>query len=361
MNPHVPFGYFSPAPLWSAPRNLKAGQILDLRYHIVVHPGRPDAAATAAAFEKFAGVDSKSAMAPLETGRNFSWIKKDGKFGLKNGEKIVWQLNYGAGEPKPSMHPVATADGAILTEQAPQDHPWHRALWFSWLAMRSSHEAAVDEYWAQNMVTGETNSVSEVLKTETTGNDDFSATIKQSLSYHPKDKAPQLTEERTIKVGTPDASGGYSIDWRGDFTAPEKVILGPGYGGLSVRITHGSHDWSIVNAEKLEDTPVPGMTGPNTNAKGSKWATYRITSNKTGRPESITIFDHPGNIRFPSPWHNVITSTWPFGFFSPTPHFNYELPLEAGQKFALRYRVLVRPDQPSAEDLEALWQQFSKE
>ena len=361
MNPHIPFGYYSPAPLWSAPRNLKPGQILDLRYHIVIHPGRTDVAATNKAFEKFAGVDAKSAMAPLETGRNFSWIKGDGKFGLKNGEKIVWQLNYGADQPKPSMHPVATADGTILTEQGPQDHPWHRALWFSWLAMKPTPEAGVDEYWAQNMITGETNSVTEVLGSETTGNADYSATIKQSLSYHPKNKPAQLTEERTIKVSAPDEKGGYMIDWQGIFTAPEKVILGPGYGGLSVRLTHGSHNWSLLNAEGLSDVPVPGMTGPNTNAKGSKWATYRITNNKSGRPESITIFDHPANTRYPSPWHNVLTSTWPFGFFSPTPHFNAELPLEAGQVMPLKYRVLVRADQPEAAELETLWQEFSKE
>jgi len=40
MDEKGPFGYFSPAPLWSAPYTLPAGKALVLRYRIVVHPGR---------------------------------------------------------------------------------------------------------------------------------------------------------------------------------------------------------------------------------------------------------------------------------------------------------------------------------
>lgn len=42
---NIPFGYFSPAPLWSEPYDLPAGQVLRLRYRLYVHPGRPDAKA----------------------------------------------------------------------------------------------------------------------------------------------------------------------------------------------------------------------------------------------------------------------------------------------------------------------------
>jgi hypothetical protein len=43
IDDRIPFGYFSPAPLWAEPYTLPAGRELVLRYRILVHPGRPDA------------------------------------------------------------------------------------------------------------------------------------------------------------------------------------------------------------------------------------------------------------------------------------------------------------------------------
>jgi hypothetical protein len=43
MNTKVPFGYFSPAPLFNQPHTLPAGRSLTLRYRVVIHPGRADA------------------------------------------------------------------------------------------------------------------------------------------------------------------------------------------------------------------------------------------------------------------------------------------------------------------------------
>ena len=42
MGPKGPFGYFSPAPLFSAPYTLPAGKTLTLHYRILVHPGPAD-------------------------------------------------------------------------------------------------------------------------------------------------------------------------------------------------------------------------------------------------------------------------------------------------------------------------------
>src|SRR4051794_817653 len=32
---------------------------------------------------------------------------------------------------RPHVHPVATPSGVVLTRDAPPDHPWHHALWFT--------------------------------------------------------------------------------------------------------------------------------------------------------------------------------------------------------------------------------------
>jgi hypothetical protein len=40
MDDKVPFGYFSPAPLWAEPFTLQAEKTLKVSYRILIHPGR---------------------------------------------------------------------------------------------------------------------------------------------------------------------------------------------------------------------------------------------------------------------------------------------------------------------------------
>ena len=40
MDDKIPFGYFSPAPLWSEAYTLPAGKELVLEYRVLIHPGR---------------------------------------------------------------------------------------------------------------------------------------------------------------------------------------------------------------------------------------------------------------------------------------------------------------------------------
>ncbi len=35
------------------------------------------------------------------------------------------------GEARPHVHPLRTPSGFTLTRNAPEDHPWHHALWFT--------------------------------------------------------------------------------------------------------------------------------------------------------------------------------------------------------------------------------------
>ena len=53
----IPFGYFSPSPLWSEPYTLKAGEIFNLAYRVVVHPQRLDRAALEQLWREFSASD----------------------------------------------------------------------------------------------------------------------------------------------------------------------------------------------------------------------------------------------------------------------------------------------------------------
>ena len=36
---------------------------------------------------------------------------------------------------KPSLHPLTTPGGVVMTETMPRDHPWHRGVWFGWTGL----------------------------------------------------------------------------------------------------------------------------------------------------------------------------------------------------------------------------------
>ena len=70
-----------------------------------------------------------------EAARHFSWRQTAASLALMNGEQVVWQFNHlqdGSEQGTPYFHPLATLDGAVLTDLHPDDHLWHRGLLFAW-------------------------------------------------------------------------------------------------------------------------------------------------------------------------------------------------------------------------------------
>src|SRR5512143_2167480 len=58
--------------------------------------------------------------------------RTDTTLAWRNGTNIVWQYNFDSRQGKPFFHPLTGADGRVLTNFKPEDHPWHYGLWFSW-------------------------------------------------------------------------------------------------------------------------------------------------------------------------------------------------------------------------------------
>ena len=115
---------------------------------------------------------------------NYSWRQTDSSIALLSSERIVWQLNYRKQEGRPYFHPLSLTDGTELTWLRPADHPWHRALWFSWKYINGFN------YWDPELPEGQT----EVVDLKTKLRTDYSAQIEMSISYHPVKKPAVLTE-----------------------------------------------------------------------------------------------------------------------------------------------------------------------
>ena len=292
-----------------------------------------------------------------DAGVSFRWQKTAHSVALVGDEGVVWRLNYGKDAPKPCFHPVAV-NGVELTALSPPDHPWHRALWFAWKDINGLN------YWEEDRTTGLSQGRTEVTEVTATTNEDHSGRIEMILAYHPPQRPAVLTEKRSLSITAPGPDGGYAIDWASTFRAgADDAVLkggtsGGGYAGLSVRISPDTKDWEIIDSEGRKDVPIEFMA-KNTHGQRARWMDFSVVDKTTGRPAGIALMDHPGNLRHPAEWHNVLSDKIPFGYFSPAPLWSEPYTIPAGEELTLRYRIVVHPGRGDPERLDATWRAFA--
>ena len=290
---------------------------------------------------------------------DYKWQQTNSSIALLNHSRTVWQFNFGKDTRKPYFHPVALTDGTVLTCLSPRDHPWHRALWFSWKMLNGVN------YWEEDPKTGVPDGRTEVVEARVIPNQDYSARIWLTLTYHTPDGPPLLTEKRKITVSAPGRDGRYRIDWQGAFTAGKQDVLlqggtaGGGYAGMSVRISQATRDWRLIDSEGRVDLP-GGFTAKNTHGQKARWMDFSLVDAATNETGGIAILQHPSTFRFPTQWHNIIDDKVPFGYFSPAPLWAEPFTLQAGKDLKVSYRILIHPGRGTREQLDAEWNAFSK-
>jgi hypothetical protein len=275
---------------------------------------------------------------------------------LRRDGQTVWQFNFGTNATKPYFHPVALPGGPVLTWDRPEDHPWHRALWFSWKFLNGVN------YWEEDPKTGRAAGRTEWSEPRIDTRPDFTARLALDLTYRPGDAPAVLTERREIIVSAPDANGMYALDWDMTFTAggapvlldrtplpdePEGKPYG-GYAGLSVRLIGELQD---VRARTTVEPVV--FTGHRYRGKA---AALEYSGVIAGREAGMAILDHPGNLNAPTPWYAINEPV--MHYFSPAVICYGPHTLPAGASLRLRYRVLVHPGRWEAERLGAEMKRF---
>jgi len=156
-------------------------------------------------------------LSPAVGRSRYEWVKTDQSIGLADGDKVIWQFNYGKETSKPYFHPVALIDGTVLTQDRPADHPWHHGLWFSWKYINGVN------FWEENRKTGKSDGVTDWSRVRVAALYDHSAVITVNLTYSHRGQKPILSEKRIMRVSSPDADGVYYIDWTSEFTACSKA------------------------------------------------------------------------------------------------------------------------------------------
>lgn len=290
------------------------------------------------------------------TSRELNWRQEKNSVALMNNDKTVWQHHFDKVEGKPYFHPLSTMDGSVLTAMRPEDHPWHRAVWFSWKFINGLN------YWEEDRETGKSEGITELKSVASKLNKDFTAEFKIELAYHPPMGVDLLNEERTIRMSPPAEDGSYFMDWESTFTAlanevvldrtplpdePNGVTWG-GYAGFSARLN--LQLWDVKTISDSGETE-------NLHGKASKWISFQA-KNLKGEPVSLTIFDHPDNVKFPNKFYISNDPVTPFYYFSPALIFDQRMILKKGEKLHLKYRLLIYSGELNQEKINSNWNQF---
>lgn len=285
------------------------------------------------------------------------WQKKAGSLALLQGEQCVWQFNFGTNETKPCFHPVALPGGPALTLYRPPDHPWHRALWFSWKYINGTN------YWEEDPKTGLYQGSTEWRQPRIETRPDFSSKISLSLTYRPQGGEGVLEENRTIEVSKPEENGDYRMDWTMRFKAGgQDVVLDRtpspgepggvpwgGYAGLSIRFAHELEGIKVITSEG----PIEFRDG----TYRGKATAMDYTGTIQNREAGIAVLDHSQNLNAPSPWYAIRNDT--MSYFSPAVLCYHSHTLKARQTLTLRYRLIVHSNRWTPEHLRAVAAAYS--
>ena len=217
---------------------------------------------------------------------------------------------------KPHVHPLRTPGGRCLTRVEPEDHPWHRGLWFTIKYVNG------DNFWEEAPPYG-------VLRHRDDTTVDWIRPDKETVAIR---EQRRLTH---VELG----AGAYAIDLSFELEPQTDTVLDRtefttwgGYGGLSFR---GAGDWAdtrLLLADGSEHERVLGTP--------SRWCD--LSSPAAG----VAFLDAPINPSHPVPWY-ASTRAATYGdegwsnFLNAAFLWEGPMDLAAGHVLRFDYRVVV--------------------
>ena len=240
---------------------------------------------------------------------------------------------------RPNVHPVAAPNGAVLTRDAPPDHPWHHALWFT---IKYVNE---ENFWEEAPPYG-------VLRHVDPGTVHWIRPDRETVAIVDR---RSITE---VDLGRADA---YALDWSITLEPQVDVVLDRtpfttwgGYGGLSVR---GRPDWTDTRLLLADGTTHERVLG-----EPSPWCD--LSGSVDGTTAGLLLLHGPGNPRHPVPWYGS-TRAATYGdegwsnFLNAAFLWHEPLAVAAGATLDLRFRVVVHDGIWDVERCAAEWDRWT--
>jgi hypothetical protein len=258
------------------------------------------------------------------------------------------------------LHPVIGPGGSSMTRVYPlpegskDDHPHHASMWIGHGDVNGL------DFWTEAEDKGR---VQHVEFGEIKSGTPIASFVARSRWVKP-DGTEVCTDERLYEI-TALAGGARQIDCTVSLIASAgELTLGDTKEGT---FAFRAAAWlsyegdgatgKILNSEGGKDKKVWG--------KQARWVSF-YGQDPASDVVSVTMMDHPQNLRHPTYWHART-----YGLFAANPfglHDFQKLPdktlgqhiIPAGQKLTQKYRVLLQKGAADAAQLEAHWQQFAE-
>ena len=238
--------------------------------------------------------------------------------------KFIWD------SPRPCVHPLVAPNGAVLTVDAPVDHPWHHGLWFAIKFVNG------ENFWEEYDTFG-------VLRTTSVAVAD--GVTHADIEWVRPNGEVVVDEIRRISSTEID-NDCFVIDWSEQLVPRVDVVFDRtpfttwgGYGGLTFR-----------GAPTFVDTKLRTSDGVFERRLGepSRWCAIdgvAQTASGEGAEAGIVIVDSPCNDAAPVPWYaSTRAATYGQGwanFVNAAMLWNGPLTVAAGTLVELEYRIIV--------------------
>jgi hypothetical protein len=258
------------------------------------------------------------------------------------------------------IHPLYSPSGAALTRIQPPDHYHHVGVWNPWT--KAEFEGREIDFW--NLYKGE-GTVKPVALTSATKGNLFGAFRAVHEYIDLNGKAPEgfkkpLTEVWDVKVF--DANIGSRPVFIVDFTttyhpATDSVftVKAYRYQGFGYRATASWHDGNT----QLRTSE--GKDKETANATRARWIDVRGPTE--AGTSGIVFMTHPANHDYPE-----LLRIWPVGanegeenvFINFNPAQESDWVMRPGQRYVLKYRMLVYDGAISPNEAQQAWQAFAR-
>ena len=258
---------------------------------------------------------------------------------------------------RPHLHPVTTPAGHVLTCDAPADHPWHHALWFTIKYVDG------DNFWEQMGGEGDLRVTSPPMVV------DYEAgpTVFSTIEWVRPSAEVALVETLRITAVVPTDPSWSVVDLAVTLVAERDVVLDRtpyttwgGYGGLTFR---GRADLVDTTFLRPDGSTVPKLVGDR-----SPWVDVTGTVPDPGHHDRVVtvglaILDGASPGERPVPWYGSTkspvygTDGWS-NFLNAAFLWDGPMSVGAGEPLAFRYRVVVHDGAWPEDRCDSEWAQW---
>jgi len=254
-----------------------------------------------------------------------------------DGESLV-EHRFGRDGARPYLHPLRLPGGPALTLDSPADHVHHQGVWLAWKSVNGVN------FWEQPKPGADPEGFGRIVHRGTRDESvaaaraafvaesdwiDWQGTVqlrdvRETIVHKPGDRCWRLDLHLTLTADARETAL--------DLKRGESGQGGCFYSGLTIRFDNGMTPGRLLDAEGRTDTA-------DIYGQRARWCGFSGTHPEDGEVYGITMVDHPGNPRFPTPWW--VRNSENYAVMGPSLCYHEPLALAAGQAVAFRYRLVV--------------------